>query len=162
MNPENKELAEKVINFFKKSEKSKLIPATDLKNLLPENNIAEKIIYPLEKDFGLIEKCGKYSYRLTDKGWKFTTFEQLEKDSKKTPLTLYQKIYLLFFIPVSILAVSNRFFPPVSKSDFQELNRGFDSLTVEFDSVKKKIKLLEKENLNDSLQSKSYLDVKND
>ncbi|MCB4809634.1 hypothetical protein LG651_15365 [Tamlana sp. 62-3] len=162
MNPKNKELAEKVIDLFKKSDKSKLIPHKDLLHILPDNNIAEKVIYSLEKDYGLIERCGKEAFRLNDKGWKFTTFDQLEKDSRKTPLTLYQKIYLFFFIPVSILALSNRFFPSVPKSDFQELSRGFDSLNIEFDSVKKQIELLTKQNLNDSSQTKSYLDVKID
>ncbi|OBX17892.1 MULTISPECIES: hypothetical protein [Bizionia] len=81
MNPEDKELAEKVIDFFKKSKKSKLIPATDLKHLLPDNNIAEKVIYPLEKDFGLIERCGKSAFRLTNKGWDFTSFSNFKQSS---------------------------------------------------------------------------------
>ena len=132
MKPEHKELAEKVIDLFKNSEKSKLIPATDLKTLLPDSNIAEKVIYSLEKDFGLIERCGKYAFRLTDKGWKFTTFKNFDKESKKTPLTLYQKIYLPIFILFGLLSVYNRFFPSVSKSDFQELNRDFDSLNILF------------------------------
>lgn len=80
MNPEHKELAEKVIDFFKKSDKSKLIPATDIGHLLPDNTISEKVIYPLQKDFGLIERCGKYSFRLTDKGWDFTSFADFDKN----------------------------------------------------------------------------------
>ncbi|MBU2914999.1 hypothetical protein [Reichenbachiella agariperforans] len=162
MSPENKKLAEEVIDFFKKSEKSKLIIATDLKHLLPDDNIAVKVIYSLEKDFGLIERCGKSAFRLNNKGWKFTTFEQLEKESKKTPLTLYQKIYLPIFILFGLLSVYNRFFPSVSKSDFQELSRDFDSLNVHFDSVDKQIEILKEQNLNDSLQTKSYLDVTTD
>lgn len=162
MNPEHKKLAEQVIDFFKKSEKSKLIPAKDISHLLQDRNISEKIIYSLEKDFGLIERCGKCAFRLNDKGWRFTTFDQLEKDSKKTPLTLYQKIYLPIFILFGLLSVYNRFFPSVSEYDFQELSRDFDSLNVEFYSVKKQIELLPKQNLNDSSQTKSYLDVKID
>ena len=82
MKPEDKELAEKVIKFFKDSDKSKLISATDLKHLLPDNNIAEKIIYPLEKDFGLIERFGKHSFRLTNKGSDFTSFSNLKQNTE--------------------------------------------------------------------------------
>jgi len=80
MNPKHNKLAEEVIDFFKKSEKAKLIPGRDLLHLLNENNIAEKVIIPLEKDFKLIESSGKNAFRLTDKGWKFTTFTDLMKE----------------------------------------------------------------------------------
>ena len=82
MNPEHKELAEKVIDFFKKSDKSKLIPARDLLHLLPDNNIAEKVIIPLEKDFGLIERLGEESFRLTKNGWDFSSFSNLKQEKK--------------------------------------------------------------------------------
>src|SRR5690554_6853498 len=98
MNPEHKELAEKVIDFFKKSDKTILIPYNDLSFLIKEQEKMKSIIYSLENDFGLIARKGKEGIRLTDKGWRFTTFKKLEKDSKKTPLNTYQKIYLPLFI----------------------------------------------------------------
>ncbi len=162
MKAEHKELAEKVIDFFKKSEKSTLSVRMDLLHILPDSNIGNRIIYSLKNDFGLIERMENGSFRLNDKGWKFTTFDKLEEDSKKTPLNLYQKIYLPFFIIFGLLGIYKVFQPTVPVSDFQELSRDFDFLNVELDSVKKQIELLPKQNLNDSLQPKNYPDVKVD
>jgi hypothetical protein len=79
MKPEDKELAEQVIEFFKKSEKSKLSPFRDLAHIITDRNKAEKLLYPLELDFGLLERSGSSSFRLTQKGWDFTGFADLEK-----------------------------------------------------------------------------------
>jgi cell division protein FtsB len=176
MNPEHKELAEKVIDFFKKSEKVKLSPAFDLPHLLPNNNVSNKVIDSLEKNFGLIEKCGKYGFRLTEKGWKFTTFEKLEKDSKKTPLTLFQKLQItitsLSLITAIILGVLN-----------YSLNQDKSALTNQNNLLNKENNLLkpqivqykdslnvykqtilsEKEQtVNSTLHPKNFGDLKND
>lgn len=131
MNPTYKELAEKVIDCFKKSTKANLIPANDLKHLLPDSSTADKVIDPLEKDFGLIERSGKYSFRLTERGWKFTTFSKLEKDSKKTPLNRYQiistSLSIFFGLSTLILGYLN-----------YDSNRKNDELKIEIDSFKTK------------------------
>ncbi|TJY31607.1 hypothetical protein [Pontimicrobium aquaticum] len=119
--------------------------------------------------FGIKKKLFKVSQGhillLDEKGIELKDFKKgyvkFEKSLKKTPLTLYQKIYLSFFIPLSILALSNRFFPPVSKSDFQELSRDFDSLNLKFDYMKKQVDILSKLNEHDTLQPKNYPDSDN-
>ncbi|WP_310991609.1 hypothetical protein [Aequorivita marina] len=87
MNPKYKDLAEKVIEFFKNSDKYKLVPARDLLHILKDRETAEKVIHPLEKDYGLLERSGKYSLRLTKKGWEFTTFANLEQQRKPNILS---------------------------------------------------------------------------
>lgn len=160
MNLEHKKLAEKVIDFFKKSNKSKLSPGRDLLHLLSDNNTAEIVIYSLEKDFGLIERSGKESFRLTDKGWGFTTFKKLEKDSKKTPLNTYQKIYLSFFILFGAFGIYKVFQPTVSVSDFHKLNTDFNSLSSRFDSIIKLISKPTSPQLNDTLQINDFGDLR--
>ncbi|MFA9194179.1 hypothetical protein AAGV33_07150 [Flavobacterium sp. FBOR7N2.3] len=123
MNPEQKELAEKVIDFFKKSDKTKIVPGMDLLHLLPDNNSAEKVIYSLEKDFLLLERTSKESFRLTEKGWRFTTFAKLEKESKK--LSLFQIMQLsitaLSVITAIIFGLLN-YFSNLEKADLKEQN----------------------------------------
>ena len=176
MNPEHKKLAEKVIDFFKKSEKVKLSPAFDLPHLLPNNNASSKIIDSLEKNFGLIEKCGQHSFRLTEKGWKFTTFDQLEKDSKKTPLTLYQKIHIgltiISLVFIFIFGYLNYYLNQDKSALTNQnnlLNKENNQLKTDFvhykDSLNEYIKIIRlgtKESLNDSSQTKNYPDVKVD
>ena len=171
MKPEDKELAEKVIKFFKDSDRLTLIPERDFPHLIKSDDISKKVMNSLVNHYNLLKIEGtknKY-FSLTKKGYEFTTFENLEKDSKKTPLTLYQKIYIPLFIlfgfSAMILSVLN--YNSNQKNDV--LKSQVDSLTTEFhiykDSVgmlKSQIELLTKQNLNDSSQTKSYLDVKID
>lgn len=162
MTPENKILAEKVIEFFKKSDKAILSPGRDIQHLLKDANTAKKIITPLEKDYGLIERSGKESLRLTDKGWKFTTFDKLEKDSKKTPLSTYQKIYLSFFILFGLFGIFKVFQPSVPISDFKQLQNEFQTLNSKFESLEKSKSNKTLKQLKDTLERKPLKDSKAD
>jgi len=153
MNPKLKDLAEKVIEFFKNSEKSKLIPGINLMHLLPDNNLAEKVIYSLEKDFGLIERCGRLAFRLTDKGWKFTTFDKYDKEIKKTPLNSYQKIYLPFFILFGLFGIYKIIQPTVPINDFEKLENNFNSLNSKFDSILKHTEKVKMESPDDRIRA---------
>lgn len=77
-------------------------------------------------------------------------------------ITKYQMIYLLFFIPVAILSISNHFLPPFSRSDFQELQRDFDSLNQRFFLNNKKLEQKLKPIENDTSLPKNYPDSKNE
>ncbi|MFS4484381.1 hypothetical protein ACKGJY_15285 [Hyunsoonleella sp. 2307UL5-6] len=124
------------------------------------------------ENFGMahryFEETYPVTYRLTEKGIKAKDLGghlKYKKSVNKTPLTLYQKIYLPIFILFGLLSVYNRFFPAVSKSEFQNLKTEFQNTNYRFDSLidentKKtsaKIKLL-----NDTLQTKNSGDLKND
>jgi len=121
------------------------------------------------KNFGTTHKYFEetyfVTYRLTEKGIKAKELGghlKYKKSVKKTPLTLYQKIYLPIFILFGLLSVYNRFFPSVSESEFQNLKTEFQNTKYPLDSpidenIKKtstKIK-----SLNDTLQPKNYHDV---
>lgn len=153
MTLEDKILAEEVIDFFKKSDKATLSPGRDIMHLLKDSNTAKRIILPLEKDYGLIERAGKGSFRLTNLGWKFTTFENYEKDSKKTPLNKYQKIYLTFFILFGIFGIYKVFQPSVPISDYQQLKTDFRTLNSKMDSILNSTSNLNTEKSLDSLDS---------
>ncbi len=171
MKPEDKELAEQVIVFFKESDNVMLSPSNHLPHLLPNNNKSKRVIDSLEKNFGLIEKCGEKnkSFRLTSKGWKFTTFEKLEKDSKKTPLNTYQKIYIALFIIFGLSTMVFGFLNYTSNRQNDVLKFQVDSLKTQSQIYKDSVELLKqqtklyiKQSIDDSLQTKNYPDAKVD
>ncbi|HEX9600470.1 MAG TPA: hypothetical protein VF985_03175 [Mariniflexile sp.] len=77
MNPEHKELAEKVINVFKESEKDTLYFPDDLAHLFPNENTAKLITNNLT-ELGLLKLINKGFFRITNKGLNFKGFADLE------------------------------------------------------------------------------------
>ena len=96
--------------------------------------------------------------KITEKGIKAKELGvhlKYQKSTKKTPLNLYQKIQLPFFILFGLFGMYKVFQPSVSVSDFDKLNYRLDSLILENGKkIIPKTKLL-----NDTLQPKNYLDV---
>ena len=108
--------------------------------------------------YGYFIKISHVEFRLTDKGIKAKELGghlKYQKSTKKTPLNLYQKIQLPFFILFGLFGMYKVFQPSVSVSDFDKLNYRLDSLILENGKkIIPKTKLL-----NDTLQPKNYLDV---
>ena|SRR5690606_4506964 len=143
-------------------------------NLKPEeknkkehfSNLIEKIVlFGQNNDlFVLRNKSGWF--KLTDKGKRLKlskkSFINFEKSLKSKPLDLYQKIYLTFFICFGLLGLYKTFFPSVSKSDFHNLKTDFDSLNTRFDSIVKLTSKPTLEQLNDTSETKTPSDKKND
>ncbi|MCX7552094.1 hypothetical protein [Xanthomarina sp. F2636L] len=169
MKPKDKELAEKVIKFFKDSDKAELSFRAHLIHLFNDKDKSIRIMNSLRLDFKLIDKNENGSFRLTDKGHKFTTFAQLEKDSKNTPLTLYNKIRIgLTVVSLGLVFIFGylNYSLNQDKTDLDNQNnvlisdlaRCTDSLNLH----KEKALLKMQKTSSDKEQSNSYLDVKND
>tara|TARA_R110002049_G_scaffold305345_1_gene501863 strand:- start:1105 stop:1557 length:453 start_codon:yes stop_codon:yes gene_type:complete len=138
MNPEHKALAENIIARLKKSSGGSC-STQGLSTVVKNKTTLDSILDGLENDYGLIRKKGSIYFGLTKKGWKFKSFDQLEKDEKKTPFTLYQKIQLPAII---LFGLSSMFLGYLSydykkKSDAKSDN--IDSLSRENILLKKKI-----------------------
>lgn len=127
------------------------VETTDEKELFSDITKSVKT-FGLYRDF--FDKKGENGWlKLTDKGIDLKDskkgYLEYVKSIKKTPLTLYQKIYLTFFICFGLFGVYKVVQPTVSVSEFDKLKNDFDSLKTEFDSNKK-------------LNSKSTLELSND
>jgi len=136
MKQEHKELAKNIIDRIKNSNGG-LQSDTALSQIVKDNNLRTSILAELSDDYGLVKKAKGSNYRLTTKGSEFESFEKLEKDLKRTPFTLYQKIQLtITFISVVsalVLGVLN-YFQAVEKSDLKDDNVQLESENVQLKS----------------------------
>ena len=104
---------------------------------------------------------GFFVYCLSEKGIKAKELGghlKYQKFIKKNPLTLYQKIYLTFFICFGLFGIYKIVQPTVSVSEFDKLKNDFDSLKTEFDSNKKLNSKPTLELSNDTLRTKNQTD----
>ncbi|MGV0967547.1 hypothetical protein [Empedobacter falsenii] len=83
MNLEQKELAEKVMSVFKKSEKDTLYFPNDLENIFLNNTTSKELVINNLVDLKLLEKKGQGFFRITNKGLNFKSFKDLEDKEKK-------------------------------------------------------------------------------
>ena len=81
MNPEQKELAEKVISIFKSSEKDTLYFPEDLSLIFTSKNTAKLVTNNLI-ELGLLKLIDKGFFRITNKGLNFKGFKDLENKEK--------------------------------------------------------------------------------
>jgi hypothetical protein len=81
MNPTHKELAEKVIDVFKESDKPILRFSEDLAHLFPNINLAKKIINNLtEAEY--LKLTSKGFFKITNKGLNFKSFADLDNKAE--------------------------------------------------------------------------------
>lgn len=81
MNPEQKELAEKVLSIFKSSEKDTLYFPEDLSLIFTSENTAKLVTNNLI-ELGLLKLVDKGFFRITNKGLNFKGFKDLENKDK--------------------------------------------------------------------------------
>ena len=77
------------------------------------------------------------------------------KPKKEYWLNKYQMIYLPFFILFGFFGIYKYLDNKELKSDYKILKSNFESLTKKYDSVIKQKRILPKQTLNDSLQTKN-------
>lgn len=83
MTDQNKNLAEKIIATMK-SVDSNIIAETAVNHMVHDSNTRNSIMESLINDYNLVQKCGKFDFRLNSNGIEFKSFADL--DNKKRDL----------------------------------------------------------------------------
>ncbi len=117
------------------------------------------------KDFsefhGYFEYFKNENCKLTEKGLKAKEkggYLKYKASLNKTPFTLYQKIYLAFFICFGLFGFYKVVQPTISVSEFEKRKDDFNSLKIEIDSNKKLSLKPTLKLSNDTLQTKNSND----
>ena len=138
-----------ILDFDNKNEDEKK-DIFSLSDSVQRIGVTYKYFEQLEYEINIF-RLTKEGIRAKEKGGHLKYQEFLNKN----PFTLYQKIYLTFFICFGLFGVYKVLQPTVSVSEFDKLKNDFDSLKTEFDSNKR---LNSKPTLklsNDTLQTKN-------
>lgn len=83
MKQEHKEAIEKIIAEFKNDKTGKMY-VNNYYRLIPDNDLRILITKTLVNELELIEQTNSNFYRLTSKGWNFTTYKEIEDKEQAT------------------------------------------------------------------------------
>ena len=165
MNPEHKELAEKVIIVFKTSNKDTLYFPDDLANIFPNEDTAKLVTNNLI-ELGLLKLISKGFFRITNKGLNFKGFTDLERneeiENRKNILDLRLKEWQVkTFWPIFIdaiigsgLAIYNFINSLIPSENVERLEQKIEKTQSELDKLK--ISMSTEKHM-DSVESESVL-----